>query len=144
MRMLSDIVTVGLGAVVLMTLVWAKNSSSYRPPPGVRTAIELIGNKSARRYWLYADGEPVGHLIPGDGAPVDRAGETIDHVAFRLTGHDLMRRKLDGLSIAYSRMGCRRLATAVCSAESPPISSRWDGRITDNWHIEDNLTLSSR
>ena len=38
------------------------------------------------------------------GGPVDRAGETIDHVAFRLNDHEGMRRKLDRLSITYSQM----------------------------------------
>jgi catechol 2,3-dioxygenase-like lactoylglutathione lyase family enzyme len=55
-------------------------------------------------YWLYADGEPVVHLIPGGGGPVDRRSETIDHVGFRLKGHDGYRRKLDALGIAYSTM----------------------------------------
>jgi catechol 2,3-dioxygenase-like lactoylglutathione lyase family enzyme len=55
-------------------------------------------------YWLYADGEPIVHLIPGHGGPIDRFGETIDHVAFRLADHDGMQRKLDDLGIAYSRM----------------------------------------
>jgi len=55
-------------------------------------------------YWLYADGEPVVHLIAGRGGAIDRAGETIDHVAFRLSDHDGMRRRLDGLSIPYSQM----------------------------------------
>jgi catechol 2,3-dioxygenase-like lactoylglutathione lyase family enzyme len=66
--------------------------------PGYRPAFGFSG------YWLYADGEPVVHLIPGHGRPVDRAGEMIDHVAFRLTDHDGMRRKLDDLAIPYSRM----------------------------------------
>jgi len=33
-------------------------------------------------YWLYVDGEPVVHLIPGQGGPADRTGEMIDHVGF--------------------------------------------------------------
>jgi hypothetical protein len=44
MRRLSDIVTVSLGAAALLTLVYAKEHPS--PTPGVRTAIELIGNKA--------------------------------------------------------------------------------------------------
>ncbi len=44
MRRLSDIVTVSLGAAALLTLVYAKDRPS--PTPGVRTAIELIGNKT--------------------------------------------------------------------------------------------------
>jgi catechol 2,3-dioxygenase-like lactoylglutathione lyase family enzyme len=66
--------------------------------PGYRPAFSFPG------YWLYADNEPVVHLIPGHGGPVDRAGETIDHVGFRLTDHEGMRRKLDGLGVSYSRM----------------------------------------
>jgi catechol 2,3-dioxygenase-like lactoylglutathione lyase family enzyme len=66
--------------------------------PGYRPAFSFPG------YWLYADNEPVVHLIPGHGGPVDRAGETIDHVGFRLTDHDGMRRKLQGLGVSYSRM----------------------------------------
>jgi catechol 2,3-dioxygenase-like lactoylglutathione lyase family enzyme len=66
--------------------------------PGYRPAFSFPG------YWLYADGEPVVHLIPGTGGPADRTGETIDHVGFRLADHDGIRRKLDGLGISYSRM----------------------------------------
>jgi catechol 2,3-dioxygenase-like lactoylglutathione lyase family enzyme len=66
--------------------------------PGYRPAFSFPG------YWLYADGEPVAHLIPGHGGAVDRTGEIIDHVGFRLADHDGMRRKLDGLGIPYSRM----------------------------------------
>jgi catechol 2,3-dioxygenase-like lactoylglutathione lyase family enzyme len=66
--------------------------------PGYRPAFSFPG------YWLYADGDPVVHLIPGHGGPADRTGETIDHVGFRLADHDGMRRKLDGLGIRYSRM----------------------------------------
>jgi catechol 2,3-dioxygenase-like lactoylglutathione lyase family enzyme len=66
--------------------------------PGYRPAFSFPG------YWLYADDEPIVHLIPGHGGPVNRAGETIDHVAFRVVDHDGMRRKLDELSIPYSRM----------------------------------------
>ncbi len=43
MRWLSDIITVSLGALALVTLVYAKDRPT--PTPGVRTAIELIGNK---------------------------------------------------------------------------------------------------
>jgi catechol 2,3-dioxygenase-like lactoylglutathione lyase family enzyme len=66
--------------------------------PGYRPAFPFPG------YWLYANGEPVVHLIPGGDAPVDRSGETIDHVGFRIADYEGMRRKLDGLGIRYSRM----------------------------------------
>lgn len=65
---------------------------------GYRPALSFPG------YWLYADGEPIVHLIRGQGSPVDQAGEAIDHIAFRLDDHEAMRRKLDRLSIPYSRM----------------------------------------
>jgi hypothetical protein len=45
MRRLIDIITVSLGAAALVTLVYAKDRPS--PTPGVRTAMELIGNKQA-------------------------------------------------------------------------------------------------
>jgi catechol 2,3-dioxygenase-like lactoylglutathione lyase family enzyme len=66
--------------------------------PGYRPAFSFPG------YWLYADGEPMVHLIPGQAGAVDRKGESIDHVGFRLANHDAMRRKLDALGINYSRM----------------------------------------
>src|ERR1700732_2643104 len=66
--------------------------------PGYRPAFSFPG------YWLYADGEPMVHLIPGHAGAVDGNGESIDHVGFRLAGHDAMRRKLDALGINYSRM----------------------------------------
>jgi catechol 2,3-dioxygenase-like lactoylglutathione lyase family enzyme len=65
---------------------------------GYRPAFSFPG------YWLYDDGKPIVHLIPGRSGPIDRTGETIDHVGFRLADHDGMRRKLDALGIAYSRM----------------------------------------
>ena len=60
-------------------------------------------------YWLYAGGQPILHLIPGQGGPVDRSGDTIDHVAFRLDDHEAMRQKLDRLSIPYSQMNLPEL-----------------------------------
>src|ERR1700731_3677711 len=48
--------------------------------------------------------KPMVHLIPGHAGAVDGNGESIDHVGFRLAGHDAMRRKLDALGINYSRM----------------------------------------
>ena len=66
--------------------------------PGYRPAFSFPG------YWLYENAEPIVHLIPGRSGTIDRNGETIDHVGFRLADHDGMRRKLDALGIAYSRM----------------------------------------
>ncbi len=66
--------------------------------PGYRPAFPFPG------YWLYAGSNPVVHLIPGRGGSVDRHGETIDHVGFRLTDYDEHRQKLDALGVAYSTM----------------------------------------
>jgi catechol 2,3-dioxygenase-like lactoylglutathione lyase family enzyme len=84
---------------------------------GTRNFIEtLLGFKSGYRpafgfpgYWLYEGAEPIVHLIPGRGGPVDRSGEAIDHVAFRIDDYDGMRRRIDTLAIAYSTMELREL-----------------------------------
>jgi catechol 2,3-dioxygenase-like lactoylglutathione lyase family enzyme len=55
-------------------------------------------------YWLYRDGEPVVHLIPGGGRPVGGEAETIDHVGFRLADYASARAKLDRLAFRYSTM----------------------------------------
>ena len=65
---------------------------------GYRPAFSFPG------YWLYAGGEPMVHLIPGRASRVDRSGETIDHVGFRLEGYSKYREKLDALDIHYSTM----------------------------------------
>lgn len=65
---------------------------------GYRPAFSFPG------YWLYAEGEPVIHLIPGEGGAVDRRGEIIDHVAFRLDGYDAYRDRLDQMGGPYSTM----------------------------------------
>jgi hypothetical protein len=44
------------------------------------------------------------HLILASGGSVDRRGETIDHVGFRLRCYDDYRRKLDALGVSYSTM----------------------------------------
>jgi catechol 2,3-dioxygenase-like lactoylglutathione lyase family enzyme len=94
-----------------------------RLKPGYRPAFAFRGN------WLYADGKPIDHLIPGQAGPIDRAGETIDRVAFRRTDHDGMRRKLDGLSVPYSRMdlpelGEHRLFIRTPSGKLPELVFR--------------------
>jgi catechol 2,3-dioxygenase-like lactoylglutathione lyase family enzyme len=71
--------------------------------PGYRPAFAFPG------YWLYADGEPIVHLVPGHGGPVERYGETIDHVAFRIADYDACRSRLDALGIGYSRMALPEL-----------------------------------
>lgn len=94
---------------------------------GTRTFFEkVLGLESGYRpafsfpgYWLYAEGEPVVHLIPGVGGPVDRRGETIDHVGFRLDGYDRYRRKLDVLGIAYSTMELPELGESRLFIHTP-------------------------
>ncbi|MGH6616460.1 VOC family protein [Sphingomonas sp.] len=66
--------------------------------PGYRPDFSFPG------YWLYAGDAPVVHLIPGDGGQIDRGGEAIDHVGFRLTDYDAYRRKLKALHVSYSQM----------------------------------------
>jgi catechol 2,3-dioxygenase-like lactoylglutathione lyase family enzyme len=70
---------------------------------GYRPAFPFPG------YWLCADGEPIVHVIPGRGGRVDRSGETIDHVDFRLGGYDRYRDKLTTLGIRYSPMDLTEL-----------------------------------
>ena len=55
-------------------------------------------------HWLYADGELVVHPVPGDGGSIDRRGEIIDHVGFRLRDYAGYRRKLDSLGMSYFTM----------------------------------------
>ncbi len=81
--------------------------------PGYRPAFSMPG------YWLYDGGEPVVHLIPGRAAPVDRTGDTIDHVAFRLTDYAAMRRKLDGLGISYSSTELSELGERSIFVQTP-------------------------
>jgi hypothetical protein len=64
------------------------------------------------------DGLP-GHRRFAHGGPVDRTGETIDHVAFRLADHDGMQRKLDDLGIAYSRMELPHLGERCLFIRTP-------------------------
>jgi catechol 2,3-dioxygenase-like lactoylglutathione lyase family enzyme len=71
--------------------------------PGYRPAFPFPG------YWLCADGEPIVHVIPGRGGRVDRSGETIDHVDFRLGGYDRYRDKPTTLGIRYSPMDLTEL-----------------------------------
>src|SRR5271163_354464 len=79
---------------------------------GTRTFLEqILGVKPGYRpgfsfpgYWLYADGEPLVHLAPGNGTHNDRRGEMIDHVGFHLEGYDDYLRKIEALAMPYSKM----------------------------------------
>ncbi|KRB62628.1 glyoxalase [Rhizobium sp. Root708] len=94
---------------------------------GTRTFLEaLLGLEPGFRpdfpfpgYWLYRDRDPIVHLIPGGGSPVDRAAETIDHVAFRLDGYDAFRARLDTASIAYSTMDLPELGERRLFVRTP-------------------------
>jgi catechol 2,3-dioxygenase-like lactoylglutathione lyase family enzyme len=66
--------------------------------PGYRPPFSFPG------YWLHAGIDPVVHLSPGGGGHVDRDGETIDHIGFRLSGYDVYRARLDELKLKYSLM----------------------------------------
>src|SRR5258707_10742180 len=59
--------------------------------PGYRPAFPFPG------YWLYADGEPIVHIIPGRGGPVHRGGETICHLGLPPRGFDPFPDKLTAL-----------------------------------------------
>ena len=81
--------------------------------PGYRPAFGFPG------YWLYAGGEPIVHLIPGGGGPVDRRGETIDHAGFRLDDYAGKRSRLDELGIAYSTMDLPDLGERRLFVQTP-------------------------
>jgi len=81
--------------------------------PGYRPAFSFPG------YWLYDGQEPILHLVPGEGGSVNRRGETIDHIGFRLTGYDAYRRKLERLDIAYSRMELPELGERRLFIQTP-------------------------
>ncbi|MFP3542464.1 glyoxalase [Rhizobium sp. SIMBA_035] len=70
-------------------------------------------------YWLYDEGEPVVHLIPGAGATVGRDAETIDHVGFRLRGYQVFRKKLDDAATAYSTMDLPELGERRLFVRTP-------------------------
>ncbi|TWB75448.1 hypothetical protein FBZ87_104554 [Nitrospirillum amazonense] len=91
--------------------------------PGYRPPFDFPG------YWLYAGDAPIVHLIPGSGAAVGRAGEMLDHVAFRMddTGDNqngeaywAMRAKLEGLAIPYSTMDLPDLGERRLFIRTPP------------------------
>lgn len=54
--------------------------------------------------WLYAEGNPLVHIIGSQGNGIARGAEAIDHVGFRMTGYADFRARLDQLGIRYSPM----------------------------------------
>jgi catechol 2,3-dioxygenase-like lactoylglutathione lyase family enzyme len=81
--------------------------------PGYRPDFPFPG------YWLYAGDEPVVHLVPGRGGPVDRSGETIDHIGFRLTDYDGILRKVGNLAIPHSLMNLPEIGERRIFVETP-------------------------
>jgi len=55
-------------------------------------------------HWMYANDQPIVHLIGSRGEGSDRAAEAIDHVGIRLTGYAAFRDRLERLGIQYSAM----------------------------------------
>jgi len=55
-------------------------------------------------HWLYADDQPLFHLITSVGAGQDPAAEAIDHVGVHLDGYARFRTKLESLGVPYSLM----------------------------------------
>lgn len=52
--------------------------------------------------WLYCGERPVVHLMGTEKAPSDNTG-TIDHVAFRATDFDGMKKHLEGAGLKYDQ-----------------------------------------
>ena len=70
-------------------------------------------------HWLYANGAPIVHLIPGAGVPTDQANEMIDHVGFRLTGYALYLQKLQNMRVGFSAMDLPDLGERRLFVHSP-------------------------
>jgi hypothetical protein len=81
--------------------------------PGYRPDFPLPGT------WLYANDEPVVHLILASGGSVDRRSETIDHVGFRLRCYDDYRHKLEALGVSYSKMELPELGARCLFVRTP-------------------------
>lgn len=63
--------------------------------------------RSIPGYWLYADGNPIVHIIKADirfHQSKNSATEEIDHTAFFMSGFSEFKSKLDKLGIEYSLM----------------------------------------
>lgn len=55
-------------------------------------------------HWLYADDQPLFHLIPGHGNGQDGNCEAIDHVGIHMEGYSEFLKKLDSLDVPFSLM----------------------------------------
>jgi catechol 2,3-dioxygenase-like lactoylglutathione lyase family enzyme len=81
--------------------------------PGYRPDFPFPG------YWLYDGDEPIVHLIPGAGEPVDRMRESIDHAAFRIADHGATVEKLETIGVSYSRMELPELGERRLFVKTP-------------------------
>lgn len=61
-------------------------------------------------YWLYADGQPIVHIIGTYAGSTEPQAEAIDHVGLRLEGYTAFRQKLEDRNIAYSCMDLPEIA----------------------------------
>ncbi len=55
-------------------------------------------------HWLYADDQPLIHLIPGRGKAGNHSSEAIDHVGIHLDGYDEFLKKLEAMDVPFSVM----------------------------------------
>ncbi|MEH6523556.1 VOC family protein [Sulfitobacter sp.] len=55
-------------------------------------------------HWLYANDQPIIHLIGARGHGIDSAAEAFDHIGIHLDGYDQFRTKIECLGIRYSTM----------------------------------------
>jgi glyoxylase I family protein len=60
--------------------------------------------------WLYANDQPIVHIIGAYGGNREPQTEAIDHVGLKLEGYDAFRKKLEDRSIAYSAMDIPELS----------------------------------
>ncbi|MFH6991817.1 VOC family protein [Flavobacterium sp. FlaQc-48] len=63
--------------------------------------------KSIPGYWLYAENNPIVHIIQSASRFQDfnnYGSEAIDHTAFYMNGYDNFKSKLDRLGIVYTAM----------------------------------------
>jgi len=59
---------------------------------------------ASQGYWLYAEGQPVVHLVQSredEGAAAEDQRTALDHVAFRCSGLELLLARLQSRGIAY-------------------------------------------
>lgn len=56
---------------------------------------------SSRGHWLYSDGSPLIHLSLGGAALDGRPRTHLDHVAFRSTGIEALRTRLEARGVDY-------------------------------------------